>query len=156
VPSWSTAPPEASAGTGGATPAWARSAAPRAAAAATLAGADDVAPRVGWLHRDVWARAGPCPAERVARYDILGTAPRARAPQGPHRRGPLCRYLAKQRDAVGAFAAPRDADLTALAAAFPVSPAAVRALRDVAALDGGDPRRGPRQAALRQQLRRWC
>jgi hypothetical protein len=125
----------------------------RPAADAAVAVADDVATLVGWLRRDILALAGPCHAERRALYDFVVAELRARAPQCPHRLGPVCTYLANQRDAVLAFAQQLDADLGAVAADFQVPPAVVRAVLHVQALDVRDARRWPREAALRQQLR---
>jgi hypothetical protein len=124
----------------------------RPAAEAAVALADDVATLVGWLRQDVLAVAGPCHADRLALYDFLVAELRARAPQYPHRLRPLCTYLANQRDAVLAFAASLDAELGALAADFQVSPAVVRAVWSVHEMNLHDPRRWPREAALREQL----
>ncbi len=128
-----------------------RHARPAADAAAVLA--DDVATLVGWLRHDILALAGPSHAERVALYDFVVAELRARVPQCPHRLGPVCTYLVNQRDAVLAFTAQLDADLGAVAADFQVPPAVTRAVLHVQALDVCDARRGPREAALRQQLR---
>jgi hypothetical protein len=125
----------------------------RPAAAAAVALADDVATLVGWLRRDVLALAGPCHGERVALYDFIVAELRARAPQCPHRLNPVCTYLVNQRDAVLAFAEQLDAELGAVAADFQVSPAVVRALLHVQALDVDDARRWPQEAAWREQLR---
>jgi hypothetical protein len=122
-------------------------------AAAAVALADDVATLVGWLRHDLLAVAGPCPAERCTLYDFIVAELQARAPQCPHRLQPLCTYLVNQRDAVLAFAQRLDTDLASVAADFQVSPAVTRAVLHVQALDVRDPRRWPREAALRQQLR---
>ena len=118
-----------------------------------MALADDVATLVGWLRRDILAVAGPSHAERCALYDFVVAELRARAPQCPHRLGPVCTYLENQRDAVLAFAAALDADLAAVAADCQVPVAVVRAVLHVQALDVRDSRRWPAEAALRQQLR---
>ena len=128
-----------------------RYARPAADAAATLA--DDVATLLDWLQHDILALAGPGHAERLALYDFVVAELEARAPQCPHRLGPVCTYLAHQRDVVLAFAAQLDADLGAVAADFQVSPAVVRAVLQVQALDVGDSRRWQQEAALRQHLR---
>jgi hypothetical protein len=125
----------------------------RPAADAAVVLADDVATLVSWLRRDILALAGPGHAERVALYDFVVAELRARVPQCPHRLGPLCTYLANQRDAVLAFAAQLDADLGAVAADFQVPPAVVRAVLHLQAGDRHDARRWPREAALRQHLR---
>jgi hypothetical protein len=125
----------------------------RPAAAAAVALADDVATLVGWRRQDILALAGPCHAARRARYDFVVAELRARAPQGPHRLGPVGTYLVNQRDAVLAFAAQLDADLGAVAADFQVPPAVVHAVLHVHELDVRDARRGPRAAALRHHLR---
>jgi hypothetical protein len=125
----------------------------RAGAAAAVALADDVATLAGWLRHDVLAVAGPDHAERVALYDFIVAELRARAPLCPHRLNPVCTYLANQRDAVLAFAAQLDADLATVAEEFQVPVGVVRDVLAVQALAARDVRRGPRQAALRQQLR---
>jgi hypothetical protein len=122
-------------------------------AAAAVALADDVATLVGWLRHDLLAVAGPCHAERAALYDFVVAELQARVPQCPHRLQPLCTYLVNQRHAVLAFAQRLDTDLASVAADFQVSPAVTRAVLHVQALDVRDPRRWPREAALRQQLR---
>jgi hypothetical protein len=123
------------------------------AAEAAVALADDVATLVGWLRRDILALAGPCHAERLALYDFVVAELRARVPQCPHRLGPACTYLANQRGAVLAFAQQLDADLAAVAAAFGVPAAVARDVLAAQELDVRDPRRWPREAALRRQLR---
>jgi hypothetical protein len=121
------------------------------AAAAALALADDVATLAGWLQHDVLAVAGPCHAERCTLYDFIVSELQARASQCPHRLGPVCTYLVNQRDAVLAFAAQLDADLSALAADFALPPRVVRAALCVQELGLADSRRWPAEAALRQQ-----
>jgi hypothetical protein len=128
-----------------------RFARPAADAAARLS--DDVATLVGWLRHDILPVAGPCHAERLALYDFVVAELRARAPLCPHRLGPVCTYLAHQRDAVLAFAGELDAGLQAVAADFQVPVAVVRAVLQVQARDVGDARRWPQEAALRHQLR---
>jgi hypothetical protein len=125
----------------------------RAAAAAAVALAEDVATLIGWLRRDILAVAGPCHAERVALYDFVVAELRARAGQCPHRLEPVCTYLVNQRAAVLAFAQQLDAELATLAEDFRVPVAVVRAVLAVQALDERDSRRWPAEAALRQQLR---
>ena len=125
----------------------------RPAAAAAVAVADDVATLVGWLRRDILAVAGPSYAERCALYDFVVAELRARAPQCPHRLGPVCTYLVNQRAAVLAFAQQLDADLGAVAADFQVPVAVVRAVLAVQQMDVRDRRRWPQEAALWQQLR---
>lgn len=125
----------------------------RPAADAAVALADDVATLVGWLRRDILALAGPCHAERAALYDFVVAELRARTPQCPHRLGPVCTYLANQRDAVLAFAEQLDADLAAVAADFQVPATVPRAVLHVQEMDVRDARRWPREAALRHQLR---
>jgi hypothetical protein len=125
----------------------------RPAAAAAVAVADDVATLAGWLRRDILALAGPGAAERHALYDFVVAELRARAPQCPHRLGPLCTYLVNQRDAVLAFAQQLDADLGAVAADYRVPVDVVRAVLHVQQFDVRDRRRWPAEAALRQQLR---
>jgi hypothetical protein len=128
-----------------------RHARPAAAAAVALAG--DVATLAGWLRRDILALAGPCHAERCALYDFVVAELRARAPQCPHRLGPVCTYLANQRAAVLAFAQQLDADLATVAADFQVSVAVTRAVLQMQEMDLRDRRRWLAEAALRPPLR---
>ena len=125
----------------------------RPAAEAAVALADDVIMLVGWLRQDVLAVAGPCHPERVALYDFIVAELQTRAPQCPHRLEPLCTYLANQRDTVLAFATQLDADLSAVAVDFQVCPAVVRAVLAVQEMSVRDPRRWPREATLREDLR---
>ena len=124
----------------------------RPAAAAAVALADDVATLVGWLRRDILALAGPPHADRAALYDFVVAELQARASGCPHRLGPVVTYLVNQRDAVLAFAAPLDADLTAVAEDFQVPVSVARAVLQVQELDVRDRRRWPAEAALRGQL----
>ena len=124
----------------------------RPAAAAAVALADDVATLVGWLRHDILALAGPCHAERRALYDFVVAELQARAPQCPHRLGPVCTYLVNQRDAVLAFALQLDADLGAVAEDCQVSVGVVRAVLQAQQRDVQDSRRWPQEATLRQQL----
>ena len=65
----------------------------------------------------------------------------------------MCTYLANHRDALLTFAKQLDADLRALAVDYQLPVAVVRTVFDVHTLDEENPRRWPREAALRQQLR---
>lgn len=125
----------------------------RPAAEAAVALADDVAILVDWLRYDVLALAGPCHAERCALYDFVVCELQARVGHCPHRLRPICTYLANQRKEVLAFAQQLDADLDAVAKKFQVSVDLVRALLHVHTLSPHDCRHGPREAALRAQLR---
>jgi hypothetical protein len=114
---------------------------------------DDVTTLAGWLRRDILAVDGPDHPTRVALYEFVVAELRARVALGPPSLGVVVTSLAHQRAAVLAFAQQLDADLDAVAADFQVAPAVVRALLPVLAMDLRDPRRWPREAALRQQLR---
>jgi hypothetical protein len=127
-----------------------RHAQPAATQAVTLA--TDVATLLGWLRHDIFALAGPRHEERVVLYDFVVTELKARQSLCPHRIGPMCTYLVNHRDALLAFAKQLDVDLNALAVAFQLPVATVRAVFDVHTLDVQDTRRWPREAALRQKL----
>jgi hypothetical protein len=114
---------------------------------------DDVTTLAGWLRRDILAMAGPRHATRRHLYDFVVAELRARAVQGPPSLRAVVTALAHQREALLAFAAQLDADLDTVAADFQVAPALVRALSHLDTMDLHDPRRWPREAALRQQLR---
>lgn len=128
-----------------------RNARPDADRAVALA--DDVAVLAYWLRDDVLALAGPCHAERQALYDFLVAELRARAVQDPRRLGPLCNFLANQRDQLLAFAAVLDRDLAALAADFDVAADTVRELLRCQTLSPFSQRRWQAEADLRCRLR---
>lgn len=125
----------------------------RLAEAQAVALAEDVATLTRWLRQDILARAGPCYADRCALYDFVVAQLQARQPLCPYRLGPVGTYLVNHRDALLAFAKQLDSDLGSLAEEFQVPVAVVRAAFAVQELDADNPRRWPKEAALRQQLR---
>jgi len=124
----------------------------RPAEARAVALAEDVALLVRWLREDILAVAGPDHATRCALYDWVVAELRAREPQCPHRVRPVRTLLENQREALLAFAAALDRDLTAVAEEFAVPVAMVRSVLQAQALPGGQPQRWQRQAALWQQV----
>jgi hypothetical protein len=125
----------------------------RVGEAQAIALAEEVALLLHWLRQDVLAVAGPDAATRGQLYDFVVAELRAREPLCPHRIRPVRRLLEKQREQLLAFAAPLDRALAALARECQAPPALVREALHVQALAAGDPRRGPREAALWRQLR---
>jgi len=123
------------------------------AEAKAVALADDVALLARWLRCDVLAVSGLPYADRCALFDFICSEFQAREPLCPHRLGPLCTLLKNHRDQLLAFAAQLDRDLANLAAEFQVPVIIVRELLDLQAVDGRQPRRWQKEAALRQQLR---
>jgi len=123
------------------------------AEAQALTLATDVATLLGWLRHDILALAGPRYEDRILLYDFVVAELKARQALCPHRLGPVCTYLANHRDALLTFAKQLDADLRALAVDYQLPVAVVRTVFDVHTLDEENPRRWPREAALRQQLR---
>jgi hypothetical protein len=121
--------------------------------ARAVALADEVALLVRWLREDVLAVAGPEHAVRLELYDFVLAELRARQKLCPHRLGPVCTALENQREDLLAFAAVLDRDLEAVAREWEVPLRWVREMLAVQALSVHDARRGPREAALRQQLR---
>jgi hypothetical protein len=128
-----------------------RHAVPGEAQAITLA--TDVATLLGWVRHDILALAGPSYEERVLLYDFVVTELKARQVLCAHRIGSVCTYLVNHRDALLAFAKQLDADLNALAGAFQLPVAEVRAMFHVHTLHPEDPRRWPQEATLRTRLR---
>lgn len=114
--------------------------------------ADDVAILVDWLQQDILAVAGPCAAQRRALFDFVLVELQAREPLCPHRLGPVCRGLAKQKEALLAFATALDTDLSDLAHYARLPEAVVRELVAVQALPATSSQRWQRDQALRQQL----
>jgi hypothetical protein len=93
-----------------------------------LALADDVNLLVDWLRHDILAVAGPCYDERCRLYDFVVTELQQRVPQAGKPLKKAVTTLANHRDELLAFALELDAELAALAAAFQVEPALVRAV----------------------------
>ena len=115
--------------------------------------ADDVAVLARWLGADVFAVSGLPYADRCALFDFVVAELQARAPQCPHRLGPVCTLLQNHRDQLLAFAWQLEQDLNDLAAEFEVPAAIVRELLDLQTLDKRQPLRWQKEAALREHLR---
>jgi hypothetical protein len=128
----------------------------RPAEAQAVALADDVALLARWLREDVLAVTGLDYDARRELYDFVVSELRSRQGACPHRLRPVCTALANQRDDLLAFAARLDRDLAAVAAEYQVPVDLVRQALQVQVLSPHDPRRGPREAALRQALRGRC
>jgi hypothetical protein len=125
----------------------------RPAETAAIALADDVTLLVRWLREDVLAVAGLDHAGRCALYDFVVGQLRARESLCRHRIGPVCTALENQRDALLSFVAGLDGELAAVALECEVPVGLVREVLQVQALSPHDVRRGPREAALVQELR---
>lgn len=85
-------------------------------------------------------------------YDSLVAQLRARLALCPHRIGPVCDALRRQRDDLLAFAGRLGHDLESLARQCQVPAALAREVLAVQALPPCDARRGPREAALWRAL----
>jgi hypothetical protein len=121
--------------------------------AVAIALADDVALLARWLRQDVLAVNGLSASARRELYDFVLSELRGRQGGGPRQLRLACTTLANQRDDLLAFAGQLDGDLAAVAAAYQVPVGLVRQALQVQVLSPHDPRRGPREAALRQALR---
>jgi hypothetical protein len=119
--------------------------------ARAVALAEDVALLVRWLRQDILAVGGPDHESRCALYDWVVAELRLREEQCPHRIRPVRTLLENQRDALLAFAAGLDQELTLVAEAFAVPVATVRSILQLQALPDGAPQRWQRQAELWQQ-----
>jgi hypothetical protein len=117
-----------------------------------IALADDVAVLGRWLRDDIVGLAGAAHADRLTLYDFVCAELAARVAQASELLSKLVSYLKSQRDDVLAFAAQLDGDLATLAATWSVSTELVRELFAVQQLAADNPRRWPRDAALRQLL----
>jgi hypothetical protein len=120
--------------------------------ARAVALAAEVAVLVQWLREDILAVAGPDYPTRCALYDWVVAELRAREEQCPHRIRPVRTLLENQRDALLAFAAGLDQEVTALARAFAVPVATVRSILQLQALPNGVAQRWQQQAGLWRQL----
>jgi hypothetical protein len=120
---------------------------------AAIALADDVALLTRWLREDVLAVSALAYADRCALFDFIVAQLQARAALC-QQLGPLSKRLKKHRAQLLAFAAQLDQDLVNLAAQFEVAPSIVRELLDLHTRAQRQPRRWPKEAALRQQLGR--
>jgi hypothetical protein len=128
-----------------------RQARPKEAAAVTLC--DDVAVLLRWLREDVLAVAGPDLATRQALLEFVRAELQTRARRGPLALKELCQLLKSQGKVLLAFVGPLDEALAQAAARWGVPVTLARELLRVQALPAHSPRRGPLEAALRQQLR---
>jgi hypothetical protein len=117
-----------------------------------IALADDVSVLIGWLRDDIFAVAGPDHPTRGQLFDFVVAELESREPRCPHRIGPVVRALRNQRDDLLAFVAALDEQLAAVAKEYEVSPASVRELLEVSALDGRCPATWQRDAELRRRL----
>jgi hypothetical protein len=115
--------------------------------------ADDVALLAGWLRHDILTVAGPEYAIRSDLFDFVVAELRAREPACPHRIRPVRTLLENQRDNLLAFAVELDRDLAALAQEWQIRVATAREVLQVQSLPTWDPKRWPREAALRETLR---
>jgi hypothetical protein len=114
---------------------------------------DDVALLLRWLGEDILAVTGPEYATRQALFDFVVEQLRLRVPLGPQGIKEVCTALANQRQSLLAFVAALDEALAAVAARWQVAVSVVRELQQVQRLSESNPRRWPREAALRQELR---
>jgi len=114
---------------------------------------DDLAVLQSWLQNDILSVSGPDYATRVALYDFVVAQMQAREGLGPQGIKEVRTSLHNQRQSLLAFAAALSESLAAVAAGWEVPPALVEELLRVQALPSSDRNRGPREAALRQQLR---
>jgi hypothetical protein len=124
----------------------------RQAQARAIALADDVATLLAWLRQDILAVAGPDYPTRRELLDFVVAELAQREGQCEHLLRPLRVLLANRGADLLAFAEQLDQDLAALAAAWQVDVATVRAVLQVQQMAEGDSRRWRREAALRQQL----
>jgi hypothetical protein len=125
----------------------------RLAEAKAIALADEVALLARWLRHDILSVAGPEYAIRRDLLDFVVAELRAREPTCSHRIRPVRTLLENQRDNLLAFAVELDRDLGALAHQWQISVTTAREVLQVQSLPTGDPRRRPREAALRATLR---
>lgn len=125
----------------------------RRAEAKAIALADEVALLAGWLRHDILTVAGPEYAIRSDLFDFVVAELRAREPACAHRIRPVRTLLENQRDNLLAFAAELDHDLAALAQEWQISVTTAREILQVQSLPTSDPKRWPREAALRETLR---
>jgi hypothetical protein len=120
--------------------------------ARAVALAEDVAALVRWLREDILAVAGPDHTTRRTLYDWVVAELRAREVQCPHRLRPVRTLLENQRDALLAFAAALDQELTALAEEFAVPVATVRSILEAQTRPRLTPQRWQQQAGHWQHL----
>lgn len=128
-----------------------RACAAQAEAERAVAVADAVAVLERWLRHDILAVAGPPLEDRQVLFDYVVAELQARMPLCPHRIGPVCRLLEKQRDDLLAFVAELDQDIVSLAGYCRVAPAQIRAVLMMQALPPTSAERWRREALLRRE-----
>jgi hypothetical protein len=114
--------------------------------------ADDVAVLALWLRHDVLGVAGPSLEQRQRLFDFVLAEWKAREPNCPHRIGPVCRSLHKQKPALLAFVQEVDADIGSLACYVQVSEEVVREMVAVQEMPQASTARWRRDAELHRQL----
>jgi hypothetical protein len=122
------------------------------ATAKAVALAEDVATLCDWLRQDILAVAGPDYQSRRELLDFVVAELHQREPLCAHRIGPVRSLLVNQGADLLAIVQALDKDVAALAVAWQVSAATVRALLQTQQLGQRDTRRWQREAAHRQQL----
>jgi hypothetical protein len=121
--------------------------------AAAIALADEVTLLMSWLRHDVLPVAGPRYDERRDLYDFIVAELKSREQSCPHRIGPVCRHLEKQRDELLAFARALDEELEQLGQDFQIPAELARLVLGTINRDDRDPRRWTEHAAFQKQLR---
>lgn len=116
-----------------------------------LAVADDVNLLVAWLRHDILAVAGPCYDERCRLYDFVVAELQQRVLQAGKPLKKAVTTLANHREELLAFAVELDAELAALAGAFQVEPALVRAVLQHQAGNPNRPEYWQQEAELHRQ-----
>lgn len=105
-----------------------------------------------WMRQDILAKAGPSLAVRRELFDFVVAELSRRQPLCPHRIGPVCQALAKQRDDLLAFVGVQEDQFAVLAQRLDVPGYQVRQVADLHALDRNTAAYWQAEGPLRHQL----
>ncbi|RPI43280.1 MAG: hypothetical protein EHM67_05415 [Hyphomicrobiaceae bacterium] len=115
--------------------------------------AADIRILADWMSQDILAKAGPSQAVRRELFDFVVAELSRRQPLCPHRIGPVCQALGKQRDDLLAFVGVQEDPFAVLAQRLDVPGYRVRQIADLEALDRNSAAYWQAEGQLRHQLK---
>ena len=115
--------------------------------------AGDIRVLADWMERDILAKAGPSLAVRRELFDFVVAELARRESLCPHRIGPVCQALQKQRDELLAFVGVQEQQFADLAEQLDVPGYLVRQVSQLEAMDQNSPAYWQAEGPLRHQLK---
>lgn len=115
--------------------------------------AADIRILADWMSQDILAKAGPSLAVRRELFDFVVAELSRRQPLCPHRIGPVCQALGRQRDDLLAFVGVQEDRFAVLAERLDVPPSLVQQVGQLQALDRNGAAYWQAEGPLRHQLK---